>query len=145
MRRANQKLIEILETLKIVRVPAATSNNPFPSCPKPLFQRKGECKAIDKKMIFFILMEMKRFFTRKVLRLASFTNWEVLERGNSLFHCKRQTSIWTTCPSFLFSCGFSVVFFFSTRRKVLLMPGLSLRINWLCFYLLISLVEKCLT
>ena len=40
----------------------------------PLFQRKGECKAIDKKMIFFILMEMKRIFTRKVLRLASFTN-----------------------------------------------------------------------
>ena len=72
MRRANQKLIEIPETLKMVRVPAATSNNPFPSCPKPLFQRKGKGKAIDKKMIFFILMEMKRIFTRKVFLQIGF-------------------------------------------------------------------------
>ena len=92
MRRANQKLIEIPETLKMVRVPAATSNNPFPSCPKPLFQRKGKGKAVDKKMIFFYSHGNETHFLRKSFALGLIYKL-VLERGNSLFHSKRQTSI----------------------------------------------------
>ena len=53
-------------------VSSATSmaNRPFPRCPKPLFQSEAKCEATDIKMIFFILMQIKLIFTRKVLHLA---------------------------------------------------------------------------
>ena len=48
-------------------------NRPFPSCLKSLFQRDTTCKSIDMKMfLFFILIQIKLIFTRKVLHLASF-------------------------------------------------------------------------
>ena len=46
-------------------------SGPFPSCPKPLFQCEAKWEAIDMKM-FFILIQMKLIFTRKVLHLALF-------------------------------------------------------------------------
>ena len=136
MRRANQKLIEIPETLKMVRVPAATSNNPFPSCPKPLFQRKGKGKAIGKKMIFFYSHGNETHFHKKSFFTDWFWNAEI---AYSTANAKRRFE-----PRVQVFSDISVVFF-STRRIVLSMPGSSLRINWLCFYLLISLFEKCLT
>ena len=48
-----------------------TSNKPFPSCPKPLFQSQAKCETIDMKM-FFILMQIKLIFTTKVLHVAVF-------------------------------------------------------------------------
>ena len=112
MRRANQKLIEIPETLKMVRVPAATSNNPFPSCPKPLLQRKGKGKAVDKKMIFFILMEMKRIFSGKVLHLVSFTNWFWnAEIAYSTANAKRRFEPRVQAFSFLVILYISCIFF----------------------------------
>ena len=33
--------------------PGLSSNSPFPSCLKPLFQREAKCKAIDTKLIFY--------------------------------------------------------------------------------------------
>ena len=38
----------------------------FPNCPKPLFQSEAKCKAIDKKLLFFIPMQIDFFFSRKV-------------------------------------------------------------------------------
>ena len=51
-----------------------SDNRPFPSCPKPLFQNKAKCEAIDMK-ILFIFMQMKLIFTRKLLPLASPLKW----------------------------------------------------------------------
>ena len=59
-------------------------NRPFPICHKPLFQREAKCGVIDRKPIF-ILMQIKLFFTEKVLYLASFWKCEFLELGNGLF------------------------------------------------------------
>ena len=33
--------------------PGLSSNSPFPSCLKPLFQREAKCKATDTKLIFY--------------------------------------------------------------------------------------------
>ena len=38
-------------------------------------------QAIDMKMIFFILMQMILISTRKIVHIASFWKWEVLELG----------------------------------------------------------------
>ena len=51
---------------------------------KPLFQSNSKCKATDMKMIF-ILMQIKLIFTRRVLHLALFWKWEVLELRNRPF------------------------------------------------------------
>ena len=40
--------------------------------PKPPFESEAKCEVIDMKMIFFILMHIKLFFSRYVLHLASF-------------------------------------------------------------------------
>ena len=41
-------------------------NKPFLSCPNAFFQSIANGEAIDMKMILFILMQIKLFFTRKV-------------------------------------------------------------------------------
>ena len=53
-------------------------SRPFPSSPGPLYQNEVKCSALDMEM-FFILMQMKLIFTRKVVHLAS------LELGSGLF------------------------------------------------------------
>ena len=53
--------------------------------PKPPFESEAKCEVIDMKMIFFILMHIKLFFSRYVLHLASFWKWEFLELRNGLF------------------------------------------------------------
>ena len=57
---------------------------PFLSCPKPLFQSEAKCEAIDMKMIFYS-QQIKLIFTRKVLLVASFLEWELLEFRYGLF------------------------------------------------------------
>ena len=47
-------------------------NRPLTNWTKPLFKSEAKCKAIDMKGIFFILLQIKLIFTRKVLHLASF-------------------------------------------------------------------------
>ena len=37
-------------------------NRPFASCPKPLFHNEAKCEAIDMKILFFILMQIKLIF-----------------------------------------------------------------------------------
>ena len=46
-------------------------NRPFPSSPGPLYQNEVKCSAFDMQM-FFILMQTKLVFTRKVVHLAPF-------------------------------------------------------------------------
>ena len=60
----------------------STTNRPFQSCPKPLFQSQAKCEVTDIKMIFFILMHIKPIFTRQVLHLASLWKQEFLELRN---------------------------------------------------------------
>ena len=55
----------------VVSSTTSMANGPFLRCPKPLFQSEAKCEATDIKMIFFILMQIKLIFTRKVLHLAS--------------------------------------------------------------------------
>ena len=50
----------------------------FSSSPGPLYQNEVKCSAFDREMIF-IAMQVKLIFTRKVLHLASFWKWGVLE------------------------------------------------------------------
>ena len=58
-----------------------------PLLKKPLFQSEGKCKAIDMKMIFFILMEMinhfhnKGFALRLILKARLFGTWKWLIRN----------------------------------------------------------------
>ena len=47
-------------------------NRPFPSSPGSLFQNEGRCSVFDMEIIYFILMQIKLIFTRKVVHLASF-------------------------------------------------------------------------
>ena len=60
-------------------------NRPFPSSPGPLFQktRVGAQPLIWKS--FFILMQIKLIFIRKVVHLASFWKWGFSELGSGLF------------------------------------------------------------
>ena len=51
--------------LTLVTIETKRVNRSFLSWPKPLFQNKAKCKAIDIKIIF-ILTQMKLIFTRKV-------------------------------------------------------------------------------
>ena len=57
----------------------------FPSSRGPPYQSEVKCPAFDMEMIFFILVQIKLIFTRKVVRLASFCNiledpaWEGLK------------------------------------------------------------------
>ena len=46
-------------------------NRPFPRCRKPLFENEAKYKTFLVKL-FFIIMQIKLIFTRKVLHLASF-------------------------------------------------------------------------
>ena len=46
-------------------------NRPFPSSPGPLFKTRVGAQPLIWKS-FFILMQIKLIFTRKVVRLASF-------------------------------------------------------------------------
>ena len=41
-----------------------------------LFQSEDTYKAIDMKMIFLLLMQIKLIFKRKILHLASLSKWE---------------------------------------------------------------------
>ena len=61
------------------------------------------CKAIDMKMIFF-LMEIELIFTTKVLHLVMFWKWEFLELRNAPFktsgsHLARLCSKWDWEPN----------------------------------------------
>ena len=40
--------------------------------PRPRFHSEAKCEAIDMKITFFILMQIKLIFTIKVLQLALF-------------------------------------------------------------------------
>ena len=44
----------------------------IPDHPKPLFQSEAKCVAVDIKFFFFILMQIKLIFTRKVLQWPRF-------------------------------------------------------------------------
>ena len=51
----------------------ALFNGPFTSCPQPLFQSEGKCKANDIKMIFHshtnkLIFALKGFVLRRVVR-----------------------------------------------------------------------------
>ena len=61
-----------------------TNNRSFPSSPGPLYQNEVKCSAFDMEL-FFILMQVKLIFTRKVVHLASFWKWGFLELGSGLF------------------------------------------------------------
>ena len=50
----------------------AFPNRPFPSSPGPLFQNEGIGAESLLWKSFFILMQIKLIFTRKVAHLASF-------------------------------------------------------------------------
>ena len=47
-------------------------NRPFPGYFKSLFKNEAKCKAIDMKMMYLFLLQMKLIISRKVLHLASF-------------------------------------------------------------------------
>ena len=59
-------------------------NRPFPSSPGPLFQNEVGAQPLIWKP-FFILMQIKLIFTRKVVHLASFWKGGFLELGSGLF------------------------------------------------------------
>ena len=48
------------------------------------FKARLSAKLFDTKMIFFILMQIKLIFTRKILHFDPFSEWEFLELGNSV-------------------------------------------------------------
>ena len=54
----------------------------FPSVPKPLFQSKAKCEAIDMKTTFY---SHGLIFGRKALLLVSFWKWEFLDFVKGLF------------------------------------------------------------
>ena len=58
-------------------------NMPFPSSPGPLYQNEVKCTRR-----FFILMQIKLIFTRKVAHLASFWKWGFLVLGSGLLFWK---------------------------------------------------------
>ena len=58
-------------------------NRPFQNSPGPLFQNEDRCSAFAMKS-FFILMQIKLIFTRKVVHLDSFWKWGSLEPGSGL-------------------------------------------------------------
>ena len=60
------------------------TNSLLPSRPQPLFQSGAKCKVIDMK-IFFILMQIKLIFTRK-LGFALFLNWYSVWLPSSYCH-----------------------------------------------------------
>ena len=66
-------------------------NRPFASCPKPLFHNEAKCEAIDMKILFFILMQIKLVFTRKVLHLSLIFKVRVLELRNGLLETLHNT------------------------------------------------------
>ena len=68
-------------------------NRPFASCPKPLFHNEAKCEAIDMKILFFILMQIKLIFTTKVLHLAYSLIFKVrvLELRNGLLQTLHNT------------------------------------------------------
>ena len=56
---------------------------PVPSSPGPLYQNEVDAQPLIWKW-FFILMQIKLIFTRKVVHLASFWKWGFLELGSGL-------------------------------------------------------------
>ena len=59
------------------------SNGPFPSFPGLCFKTRVSAQPLIWKS-FFILMQIKLIFTRKVVHLASFWKWGFLELGSGL-------------------------------------------------------------
>ena len=59
-------------------------NRSFPSYPSLCFKARVSAKPLIWKL-FYIFMQTKLIFTKKVLHFASFWKWEFLELGNSLF------------------------------------------------------------
>ena len=59
-------------------------NRPFPSSPGLCFKMRVGAQPLIWKS-FFILMQIKLIFTRKVVHLALFWKWGFLELGSSLF------------------------------------------------------------
>ena len=59
-------------------------NRPFPSSPGLCFKTRVGAQPLIWKS-FFILMQIKLTFTRKVVHLASFWKWGLLELGSGLF------------------------------------------------------------
>ena len=70
---------------KCAHLISASLNRPFPSSPGSLFQKKVGAQPLIWKS-FFIFMQIKLIFTRKVVHLASFWKWGFLELGNGLFY-----------------------------------------------------------
>ena len=58
--------------LRTTLLTALACNSPFPSSPRPLFQNKGIGAQPLMWKSFFILIQIKLIFTRKVVHLASF-------------------------------------------------------------------------
>ena len=59
-------------------------NRSFPSYPSLCFKARVSAKPLIWKL-FYIFMQTKLIFTKKVSHFASFWKWEFLELGNSLF------------------------------------------------------------
>ena len=57
-------------------------------CPKPLNQSEANHEAIDMKIVFLLSCRIEEIFTTKILHLASFSKWEVLNLRNGLFSPK---------------------------------------------------------
>ena len=72
------------------------TNSLLPSRPQPLFQSGAKCKVIDMK-IFFILMQIKLIFTRK-LGFALFLNWYSVWLPSSYCHTEMA---WNTISGWL--------------------------------------------
>ena len=86
-------------TIEKEYIPLLNWNRPFPSSPGPLFQTRVGVQPLIWKS-FFILMQIKLIFTRKVVHLASFWKWGFLALGSGLLSAYRQVVQWIEALTF---------------------------------------------
>ena len=83
-------------------------NRPFPSSPDLCITTRLSAQPLIWKW-FFILMQVKLIFTRKVVHLASFWKWGFLELGSALFD-EVSILLHGFCTIRVFSERFSIIF-----------------------------------
>ena len=88
------------------------TNSLLPSRPQPLFQSGAKCKVIDMKF-FFILMQIKLIFTRK-LGFALFLNWYSVWLPSSYCHTEMA---WNTISGWLQRFCFRKCYRFNYERE----------------------------
>ena len=91
------------------------TNSLLPSRPQPLFQSGAKRKGIDMK-IFFILMQIKLIFTRK-LGFALFLNWYSVWLPSSYCHTEISETAWNTISGWLQGFSFRKYYKFNYERE----------------------------